>query len=83
MCPGVDFHLDHRHSCPSSPCPEARCSALLKRVNVKKKKKKREESEREKKWDTHATERDRKCFHIHARGDAELLRRLGVFELEL
>lgn len=37
-CPGVDFHLDHRPSCPSSPCPEERCSALLKCVNVKKKK---------------------------------------------
>lgn len=73
MCPGVDFHLDHQHSCLSSSCPEARCSALLKRVNVK---------ESEKKWDMHATERGRKCFHIHARRDAEL-RRLGMFELEL
>lgn len=35
-CPGVDFHLDHRHSCPYMWCSEARCSALLKSVNMKK-----------------------------------------------
>lgn len=56
---------------------------FIKTCECKKKKKKKEGSESVKKWDTHATERDRKCFHIHARGDAELLRRLGVFELEL
>lgn len=33
-CPGVDFHLDHWHSCLSMWCPEAWCSALLKSVNI-------------------------------------------------
>lgn len=62
-CPGVHFHLDHRHSCPSPPCPEAPCSALLKRVNVKKKKKKRRERE---KSDTHTTGRSRNCCRKRA-----------------